>query len=37
MTVAISVDDLAVRYGEVVALDGVDLQVPSGRVTGLIA
>ncbi|KAB1656357.1 metal ABC transporter ATP-binding protein [Pseudoclavibacter chungangensis] len=36
MTVAISVDDLAVRYGEVVALDGVDLQVPSGRVTGLI-
>jgi len=36
MTGAIVVDDVAVRYGEVVALDGVTLAVQPGRVTGLI-
>lgn len=36
MTGAIQVRDLAVRYGEVVALDGVTLDVPAGRATGLI-
>lgn len=36
MTPAIRVRDLAVRYGEVVALDGVSLDVAAGRVTGLI-
>jgi len=32
----IRVRDLAVRYGDVVALDGVDLDVAAGAVTGLI-
>ncbi|GAB3163358.1 metal ABC transporter ATP-binding protein [Myceligenerans halotolerans] len=32
----IEVDDVVVRYGEVLALDGVSLRVPPGRVTGLI-
>jgi manganese transport system ATP-binding protein len=36
VTAAIQVRDLAVRYGEVVALEGVSLEVPVGRVTGLI-
>jgi manganese transport system ATP-binding protein len=36
MTAAITVDDLTVRYGEVVALDRVSLEVQPGRVTGLI-
>lgn len=36
MTPAIRVRDLSVRYGEVVALDGVSLDVEAGRVTGLI-
>jgi manganese transport system ATP-binding protein len=34
--VAIQVDDVVVRYGEVLALDGVSLRVEPGRVTGLI-
>ncbi|MFT4231204.1 MAG: metal ABC transporter ATP-binding protein [Leucobacter sp.] len=33
---SIRVRDLVVRYGETVALDGVDLEVEAGRVTGLI-
>jgi manganese transport system ATP-binding protein len=33
---AIEVSDVVVRYGEVVALDGVSLSVASGRVTGLV-
>ncbi|MEV7008267.1 ATP-binding cassette domain-containing protein [Streptosporangium sp. NPDC051022] len=33
---ALSVRGLTVRYGEVVALDGIDLTVPSGGVVGLI-
>jgi len=33
---AIRVRDVAVRYGEVTALDGVDLEIPAGRVTALI-
>lgn len=36
MTAAIEVRDVAVRYGEVRALDGASLTVASGRVTGLI-
>ncbi|MGP9694841.1 metal ABC transporter ATP-binding protein [Brachybacterium sp. AOP25-B2-12] len=36
MTAAVAVHDLAVRYGEVVALDHASLEVPAGRVTGLI-
>ncbi|MBO0609230.1 metal ABC transporter ATP-binding protein [Myceligenerans salitolerans] len=32
----IQVDDVVVRYGEVLALDGVSLRVRPGRVTGLI-
>ncbi|MFT4164655.1 MAG: metal ABC transporter ATP-binding protein [Microlunatus sp.] len=32
----IEVDDLVVRYGEVVALDGVSLSVAPGQVTGLV-
>ena len=32
----IEVDDLVVRYGEVVALDGVSLTVAPGQVTGLV-
>jgi manganese transport system ATP-binding protein len=36
VTIAISVDDLAVHYGEVVALDGATLDIESGKVTGLI-
>ncbi len=33
---AIRIADLSVRYGEVVALDGVNLDVSAGRVTALI-
>jgi len=33
---AIVVEDLAKRFGEVVALDGVDFQVPTGTVFGLL-
>ncbi|MEX2554858.1 MAG: ATP-binding cassette domain-containing protein [Actinomycetota bacterium] len=33
---AIVVDDLAKRYGDVVALDGISLQVPTGTVFGLL-
>jgi hypothetical protein len=33
---AIVVDDLAKRFGEVVALDGIDFQVPAGSVFGLL-
>ncbi|SHK35415.1 manganese transport system ATP-binding protein [Pseudonocardia thermophila] len=33
---AIEVDDLTVRYGDVVALDGASLHVGAGRVCGLI-
>ena len=33
---AIEVDDVRVTYGEVQALTGVTLQIPEGRVTGLI-
>jgi manganese transport system ATP-binding protein len=36
MTAAIRLRDVVVRYGEIVALDGVDLDVRPGRVTGLI-
>ncbi|GAA1654312.1 metal ABC transporter ATP-binding protein [Georgenia ruanii] len=36
MTAAIQVRDVVVRYGEVLALDGVTLDVAPGRVTGLI-
>lgn len=36
MTAAIQVDDVAVRYGDVIALEGVSLVVEPGRVTGLI-
>ncbi|PFG44276.1 manganese transport system ATP-binding protein [Isoptericola jiangsuensis] len=36
MTPGIEVTDVAVRYGDVVALDGVTLTVPAGRVTGLV-
>ncbi|WES64744.1 metal ABC transporter ATP-binding protein [Microbacter sp. GSS18] len=36
MTAAIEAEDVSVRYGEVVALDGVSLTVAHGRVTGLI-
>ncbi|HMQ37906.1 MAG TPA: metal ABC transporter ATP-binding protein [Micropruina sp.] len=32
----VEVERLAVRYGEVTALEGVDLRVEAGRVTGLI-
>jgi manganese transport system ATP-binding protein len=35
-TPAIEVSDVVVRYGEVVALDGVSLSVAPGRVTGLV-
>src|SRR5690606_28948292 len=35
-TPAVSVVDLRVAYGDVVALDGVDLTVPVGTVCGLI-
>ena len=35
-TAAIQVEDVVVRYGEVLALDGVSLSVAPGRVTGLI-
>jgi daunorubicin resistance ABC transporter ATP-binding subunit len=33
---AIVVEDLAKRFGEVVALDGIDLEVPEGTVFGLL-
>ncbi|MGP9536640.1 metal ABC transporter ATP-binding protein [Brachybacterium sp. AOP43-C2-M15] len=33
---AISVRDLTVRYGEVVALEGASLEIAAGRVTGLV-
>lgn len=36
MTASIQVEDLVVRYGDVVALDGATLEVASGQVTGLI-
>ena len=36
MTSAIAVDGLSVRYGDVVALDGVDLDLKPGRVCALI-
>lgn len=36
MTASIEVKDLVVRYGDVVALDGVTLSLPPGQVTGLI-
>ncbi|MBK7820640.1 MAG: metal ABC transporter ATP-binding protein [Tessaracoccus sp.] len=36
MTVPIQVRDVVVRYGEIVALDGVDLDVRAGGVTGLV-
>lgn len=36
MTSGIDVDDVTVRYGDVLALDGVSLHVPAGRVTGLV-
>ena len=36
MTAAIEVEDLVVRYGDVIALDGVTLSLPPGQVTGLI-
>ena len=36
MTATIQVQDVVVRYGDLLALDGVTLQVLPGRVTGLI-
>ncbi|MFT3877189.1 MAG: metal ABC transporter ATP-binding protein [Propioniciclava sp.] len=36
MSAGIAVAGLTVRYGPVLALDGVDLEVPSGRVIGLV-
>lgn len=36
MTAAIQVRDVVVRYGDVLALDGVGLDIPSGAVTALI-
>lgn len=36
MTSALRFDDVHVAYGDVVALDGVTLDVPWGRVTGLV-
>jgi ABC-2 type transport system ATP-binding protein len=33
---AIVVEGLAKRFGEVVALDGIDFQVPAGSVFGLL-
>ncbi len=36
MSGLVEVERLAVRYGEVTALEGVDLRVEAGRVTGLI-
>ncbi len=36
MTASIQVEDLVVRYGDVVALDGATLEVVAGQVTGLI-
>jgi manganese transport system ATP-binding protein len=36
MSAGIEVTDVAVRYRDVVALDGVTLTVPAGRVTGLV-
>ncbi len=36
MTAAIAVDDVTVRYGEVLALDEVTLSIRAGAVTGLI-
>jgi len=36
VTASIEVKDLVVRYGDVVALDGVTLSLPPGQVTGLI-
>ena len=36
MTAPIRVSDVVVSYGEIVALDGVSLDVAAGRVTGLI-
>jgi manganese transport system ATP-binding protein len=33
---AIEIRDLTVHYGEVLALDGVDLDIAAGRVTGLV-
>ncbi|MGM1017975.1 MAG: metal ABC transporter ATP-binding protein [Actinomycetota bacterium] len=36
MSAAIEVDGLTVHYGDVRALDGVSLRIPSGRVTALI-
>lgn len=34
--VAIEVKDLTVRYGEVLALERVSMQIPAGRITGLV-
>lgn len=36
MNAGIGIEDLAVRYGRVEALSGVDLQIPAGAVTALI-
>lgn len=36
MSAAISVRGVVVRYGEVLALDGASVDVPTGRVTGLV-
>lgn len=36
MTAAVEVDDVVVRYGDVLALDGASLAVRPGRVTGLV-
>lgn len=36
MSLGIDIDDIAVHYGQIVALDGVALAIAPGRVTGLI-
>ena len=36
MTAAIAVDNVSKRYGAVVALDGIDLEVEEGSILGLV-
>jgi oleandomycin transport system ATP-binding protein len=36
MSYAIRTEGLVKRYGDMVALDGVDLEVPTGKVIGVL-